>query len=190
MHIHFYIHTTHTHSRTHKHSHTNIHIHTHRFVVIMIGNVPQGLPTTVTACLFIVAQRMGNHNVFVKKLDIIETLGSCTLICTDKTGTLTQNLMSVANTWFMNTKHDTVSLIEQNTVECQSLSSQSDRTQLRTLIDVAALNSRYIYRGVLYCFLCLFTFFFLLIFFISIMNIRPLHSQIHLCLTFFWVFFF
>jgi hypothetical protein len=43
---------------------------------------PQGLPTTVTACLFIVAERMGQHNVFVKKLDIIETLGSCTLICT------------------------------------------------------------------------------------------------------------
>ena len=50
----------------------------------MIGNVPQGLPTTVTACLFIVAERMGKHNVFVKKLDIIETLGSCTLICTGK----------------------------------------------------------------------------------------------------------
>ena len=45
------------------------------FIVIMIGNVPQGLPTTVTACLFIVADRMGKRNVFVKKLDIIETLG-------------------------------------------------------------------------------------------------------------------
>ena len=44
----------------------------------------QGLPTTVTACLFIVAERMGRHNVFIKKLDIIETLGSCTLICTGK----------------------------------------------------------------------------------------------------------
>jgi P-type E1-E2 ATPase len=53
---------------------------------------------------------MGQHNVFVKKLDIIETLGSCTLICTDKTGTLTQNLMSVANTWFMGKKHDTTAL--------------------------------------------------------------------------------
>lgn len=69
------------------------------FVTIMIGNVPQGLPTTVTACLSIVAERMGRQNVFVKKLDVIETLGSCTLICTDKTGTLTMNLMSVANTW-------------------------------------------------------------------------------------------
>lgn len=65
----------------------------------MIGNVPQGLPTTVTACLFIVAERMGSKNVFVKKLDIIESLGSCTVICTDKTGTLTKNEMTVENTW-------------------------------------------------------------------------------------------
>jgi P-type E1-E2 ATPase len=57
-------------------------------VVIMIGNVPQVLPSTVTACLFVVVDQLGEHNVFVKKLNIIETLGSCTLICTDKTGTL------------------------------------------------------------------------------------------------------
>lgn len=65
----------------------------------MVANVPQGLPSTVTAQLFIVAERMGAHNVFVKKLDVIETLGSCSMICTDKTGTLTQNLMTVVNLW-------------------------------------------------------------------------------------------
>jgi P-type E1-E2 ATPase len=65
----------------------------------MVANVPQGLPSTVTAQLFIVAERMGKHNVFVKKLDIIETLGSCSMICTDKTGTLTQNLMTVIHLW-------------------------------------------------------------------------------------------
>jgi len=57
-----------------------------------MGNVPQGLPSTVTACLFIIAERMSKQNVLVKKLDTIETLGSCTLICTDKTGTLTLTL--------------------------------------------------------------------------------------------------
>jgi Ca2+-transporting ATPase len=57
-------------------------------VVIMIGNVPQVLPSIVTACLFVVVDQLGEHNVFVKKLDIIETMGSCTLIFTDKTGTL------------------------------------------------------------------------------------------------------
>lgn len=54
------------------------------FSILPYLTLLQGLPTTVTACLFIVAERMGRHNVFVKKLDIIETLGSCTLICTGK----------------------------------------------------------------------------------------------------------
>jgi magnesium-transporting ATPase (P-type) len=69
------------------------------FVIIMVGNIPQGLPSTVTVCLTIIAQRMGSQNVFLKKLDILETLGSCTCICTDKTGTLTMNIMSVAHLW-------------------------------------------------------------------------------------------
>ena len=68
-------------------------------ITVVVGNVPQGLPTTVTACLVIVAERMSKRQVLVKRLDIIECLGSCTCICTDKTGTLTQNLMSVANFW-------------------------------------------------------------------------------------------
>ena len=63
--------------------------------------MPCGLPSTVTACLFIVAERMGKQKVFVKKLDVIETLGSCSLICTDKTGTLTENRMSVSHVWLM-----------------------------------------------------------------------------------------
>jgi sodium/potassium-transporting ATPase subunit alpha len=56
------------------------------FICIILSNVPEGLPSTVTALLYITAERMGRCNVFVKKLDIIETLGSCSLICTDKTG--------------------------------------------------------------------------------------------------------
>ena len=74
------------------------------FIIVLVANVPQGLPTSITAALFIVAERMGKQNVFVKKLDVIETLGSCSLICTDKTGTLTQNLMSVANMWVFGRK--------------------------------------------------------------------------------------
>ena len=104
------------------------------FIVIMIGNVPQGLPTTVTACLFIVADRMGKRNVFVKKLDIIETLGSCTVICTDKTGTLTQNLMSVANMWFFDTRHETKSFLDTATSDKGAVCMKS---QWRTLVDVA-----------------------------------------------------
>lgn len=108
------------------------------FIIIMVANVPQGLPSTITAALFIVAERMGKQNVFVKKLDVIETLGSCTLICTDKTGTLTQNLMSVANLWVMGAKM----------TEEEAQASLADHTNtpksLRSLLDIVSLNSRVI----------------------------------------------
>ena len=108
------------------------------FVVIMIGNVPQGLPTTITACLVIIAKRMGAQNVFVKKLDIIECLGSCTCICTDKTGTLTQNLMSVANTWVMDSRADHGQLLSS----LESNKGAGVPPQLSMLVNIAALNSR------------------------------------------------
>lgn len=112
------------------------------FVIIMIGNVPQGLPTTVTACLFIVADRMGAQNVFVKKLDIVETLGSCTCICTDKTGTLTQNLMSVANLWVFGKKFSDVHFSEAIMDEADGDRQVEKSVLIRTLVDVAILNSR------------------------------------------------
>jgi sodium/potassium-transporting ATPase subunit alpha len=62
---------------------------------LMIGCFPVGLPLCVTATLLIVAKRMAKANVLVKDLTIIETLGSVNMIASDKTGTLTQNDMSV-----------------------------------------------------------------------------------------------
>jgi sodium/potassium-transporting ATPase subunit alpha len=111
------------------------------FVVIMIGNVPQGLPSTTAASLFLIADRMGKQNVFVKKLDIIETLGSCTLICTDKTGTLTLNQMTVANLWvfgqrFTNEEFEKTGASEKGKVHEGGIS------QIFRLLEVAALNSR------------------------------------------------
>jgi sodium/potassium-transporting ATPase subunit alpha len=109
------------------------------FVVIMIGNVPQGLPTTITACLYLVAEKMRKENVFVKKLDIIETLGCCTLICTDKTGTLTLNQMTVANAWIYN-----LCLTSEKIKELQNeqKEQQQKNQQLKRLLEIATLNSR------------------------------------------------
>ena len=73
------------------------------FIIIIIANVPQGLPATVVSCLTIIARRMANEKVFVKKLECIETLGSATCIASDKTGTLTMNKMTVEHIWFSGT---------------------------------------------------------------------------------------
>lgn len=69
------------------------------FIVVMVANVPEGLPATVMSLLTIVGRRLQQKQIFVKKLNIIETLGSCTLIATDKTGTLTRNQMTVTALW-------------------------------------------------------------------------------------------
>ena len=70
------------------------------FIVVIIANVPEGLPATVTSCLTIVAKRMAKKQVFIKKLESVEALGSASVIASDKTGTLTQNKMSVEHLWF------------------------------------------------------------------------------------------
>ncbi|EFC48712.1 predicted protein [Naegleria gruberi] len=66
---------------------------------IIISNIPQGLIPTVTVCLTVSAKRLKAVNVLVKKLEHVETLGSTSVICSDKTGTLTQNRMTVVELW-------------------------------------------------------------------------------------------
>ena len=62
---------------------------------IIVANVPEGLLPTVTLSLTMASKRMAAKNALIKNLESVETLGSTTVICTDKTGTLTQNRLGV-----------------------------------------------------------------------------------------------
>ncbi|PAV71365.1 hypothetical protein WR25_24339 isoform C [Diploscapter pachys] len=69
------------------------------YAVCAIALVPEGLSATVTSILTVVARRLEKKSVYLKRLDIAEALGSAKIIASDKTGTLTKNVMTVTDMW-------------------------------------------------------------------------------------------
>jgi len=112
---------------------------------VMVCVVPEGLQITLTLSLAISSLAMSKRNVVVKRLSSVETLGSTTVICTDKTGTITEGQMTVRKVWAGGVFYDVTG--EGYGPEGAILLGEREVTthgkrDLRTLCEVAALDNK------------------------------------------------
>ncbi|CBQ73871.1 related to putative calcium P-type ATPase NCA-2 [Sporisorium reilianum SRZ2] len=126
-------------------------------VTVVVVAVPEGLPLAVTLALAFATKRMTNMNLLVRLLGACETMANASVVCTDKTGTLTQNEMSVvagsigvnfkfadrleANRKRVETEHDAASASQTRIVEQAELNQSISTPLQRLLNDSIAINS-------------------------------------------------
>jgi len=114
---------------------------------IIVANVPEGLLPTVTLTLSLAAQRMAREQVLVKNIDSIETLGSVTIICSDKTGTLTENNLFVhgfylSGVFYSYNREDQQVVLDSRTVNLKRLPGANDFNRILVLCNNSSFDAR------------------------------------------------
>ena len=112
---------------------------------VMVSLVPEGLQVTVTLSLALSSLAMSKRNVIAKRLSSVETLGSATVICTDKTGTITTGQMTVRKVWIGGSIFEVTGegYEPEGSVFLESMNIKaSDRKDLDMLCHVATLNNK------------------------------------------------
>ena len=94
---------------------------------IIVANVPEGLLPTVTLALAMATQRMAGRQALIRHLPAVETLGSTTVICTDKTGTLTENRLQVRKVCFADAQFEPGACHDDDRVGRRRLDRKSTR---------------------------------------------------------------
>ncbi len=107
-----------------------------------VSSIPEGLPAVATIALAIGVRRMANRNAIIRRLQAVDTLGSASAICADKTGTLTSNQMTLRRIWVDNRMVEVTGVgyspEGQFKVDSTSIDTQNDRS-LRSLLTIGAL---------------------------------------------------
>ena len=111
---------------------------------LIVANVPEGLLPTITLSLSLASQRMAKRNALIKNLASVQTLGSVTTICTDKTGTLTKNEMTLKEIYLTSGEYIEVSGAGYDTNGEFSIQNENETTHknLKLLLESALFNSR------------------------------------------------